>query len=130
VQLPLGPGLIGQVCPRLVPVGATRRTFKIEVFVVRVGEWGGHLLVDCNDPLEVHKFCSTYPALEFQARAGVPVQDAVRVELEAMSWHAGLDGKRRPRDVAQVDARTGSKSLQASNGRKKQTMQAQTDTRH
>ena len=25
--------------------------FKIELFVVRVGEWGGHVLVDCDDPL-------------------------------------------------------------------------------
>ena len=24
-------------------------------------EWGGHLLVDCDDPLAVHKFCSTLP---------------------------------------------------------------------
>ena len=24
--------------------------FKIELFVVRVGEWGGHMLVDCDDP--------------------------------------------------------------------------------
>ena len=24
--------------------------FKIEFFVVRVGDWGGHLLVDCDDP--------------------------------------------------------------------------------
>ena len=23
---------------------------KIEFFVVRVGEWGGHMLVDCDDP--------------------------------------------------------------------------------
>jgi len=36
-----------------------------ELFVVRVGEWGGHVLVDCDDPLAVHKFCSTYPAFEF-----------------------------------------------------------------
>jgi uncharacterized protein DUF3303 len=32
--------------------------FKIEFFVIRVGDWGGHLLVDCDDPLAVHKFCS------------------------------------------------------------------------
>ena len=31
--------------------------FKIELFVVRVGEWGGHVLVDCDDPLTVHKVC-------------------------------------------------------------------------
>ena len=26
--------------------------FKIELFVVRVGEWGGHMLVDCDDPAD------------------------------------------------------------------------------
>jgi hypothetical protein len=58
--------------------------FKIELFVVRVGEWGGHLLVDCDDPLAVHKFCSTLPAFEMQARPVIAVEDAVRVELEAI----------------------------------------------
>ena len=42
--------------------------FKIEFFVVRVGDWGGHLLVDCDDPLTVHKFCSMLPAFEMEAR--------------------------------------------------------------
>ncbi len=55
--------------------------FKIELFVVRVGEWGGHMLVDCDDPLAVHKVCSTWPAFEFQARPVIAVEDAVRVAL-------------------------------------------------
>ena len=63
---------------------------KIELFVVRVGEWGGHVLVDCDDPLAVHKFCSTYPSFVFEARPVVPVMDAVRVELEAIAWRDGL----------------------------------------
>ena len=25
--------------------------FKIEFFVIRVGEWGGHMLMECDDPL-------------------------------------------------------------------------------
>jgi muconolactone delta-isomerase len=37
--------------------------FKIESFVIRVGDWGGYMLMDCDDPLEVHKFCSMLPAL-------------------------------------------------------------------
>jgi hypothetical protein len=61
--------------------------FKIEV------EWGGHMLVDCDDPLAVHKFCSMLPAFEFQARPVVPVEDAIRVELEAMAWRDSLSGK-------------------------------------
>jgi hypothetical protein len=67
--------------------------FKIESFVVRVGEWGGHMLVECDDPLAVHKFCSTYPAFEFQARPVIDVEDAVRVEQEAIAWRDGLKRK-------------------------------------
>jgi hypothetical protein len=65
--------------------------FKIEAFVVRVGDWGGYLLAECEDPLTVHKFCSMLPAFEFEARAVIPVEDAVRVELEMMDWRDGLE---------------------------------------
>jgi muconolactone delta-isomerase len=64
--------------------------FKIESFVIRVGDWGGYMLLDCDDPLAVHKFCSMLPAFEFQARPVVPVMDAVRVELEAIRFRDGL----------------------------------------
>jgi muconolactone delta-isomerase len=66
--------------------------FKIESFVVQVGEWDGHMLVDCDDPLTIHQVCSTFPAFEFQARPVIAVDDAVRVELEAMAWRDGLKG--------------------------------------
>lgn len=66
--------------------------FNIELMVVRVGEWGGHMLVDCDDPVEVHKVCSTFPAFEFQARPVIPVEDAVRAELETIEWRDGLQG--------------------------------------
>ena len=64
--------------------------FKIEQFLVRVGDWGGYMLADCDDPATVHKLCSTFPAFEFQARPVIPVEDAVRVELEAIAWRDGL----------------------------------------
>src|SRR6185437_15715755 len=35
--------------------------FKIEFFVIRVGEWGGHMLMECDDPVTIHKFCSMLP---------------------------------------------------------------------
>jgi hypothetical protein len=63
------------------------------MFVVRVGDCGGHVLVECADPLTVHKVCSTFPAFTFEARPVVPVMDAMRVELEAMAWRNELDGK-------------------------------------
>jgi Domain of unknown function (DUF3303) len=67
--------------------------FKIEFFVVRVGDWGGHLLVDCDDPLTVHKFCSMLPAFTMEARPVIAVADAVRAELEVMAWRDGLTSK-------------------------------------
>ena len=64
--------------------------FKIEFFVIRVGEWGGHMLVDCDDPLTIHKFCSMLPAFVFQVHPVVRVEDAVRGELEVIAWRDGL----------------------------------------
>ena len=67
--------------------------FKIEMFVVRVGDWGGYMLVDCDDPLTVHKFCSMLPAFTMEARPVVPVMDAVRAELEVMEWRDKISAK-------------------------------------
>ena len=41
--------------------------FKIELFVIRVGDWGGYMMLDCDDPTAVHKFCSMLPAFVFEA---------------------------------------------------------------
>ena len=64
--------------------------FNIEMFVIRVGDWGGSMLADCDDPVEVHKFASMLPAFEFQARPVIPIEDAVRGELEVMAWRDKL----------------------------------------
>ena len=64
--------------------------FKIELFVIRVGDWGGYMLADCDDPREVHKFCSMLPAFTFEARPVIPIEDAVSGELEVMAWRDGL----------------------------------------
>jgi len=52
------------------------------------------MLGDCDDPAAVHKVCSTFPAFEFLARPMIPVEDAVRGELEAIAWRDGL--RRKP----------------------------------
>jgi muconolactone delta-isomerase len=64
--------------------------FKIELFVIRVGDWGGYMLLDCDDPRAVHKFCSMLPAFVFEARPVIPIDDAVRVELESIAFRDGL----------------------------------------
>jgi hypothetical protein len=48
------------------------------------------MLADCNDPLTVHKFYSMLPAFEFQARLVISVEDAIRGELEVITWREGL----------------------------------------
>jgi hypothetical protein len=67
--------------------------FKIELFVIRVGDWGGYMMLDCDDPTAVHKFCSMLPAFVFEARPVIPIADAVRVELEAIAFRDGLQKK-------------------------------------
>src|SRR3954469_24696290 len=67
--------------------------FKIEMFVIRAGDWGGYMLLECAARLAVHKFCSMLPAFVFEARPVVPVMDAVRVELEAIAFRDELKGK-------------------------------------
>jgi hypothetical protein len=52
---------------------------------VAMATGGGHGLVDCDDPLAIRKFCSTLPAFTMEARPVIPVEDAVRVELEAIA---------------------------------------------
>jgi muconolactone delta-isomerase len=67
--------------------------FKIELFVIRVGDWGGYMLLDCDDPTAVHKFCSMLPAFVFEARPVIPIDDAVRVELESIAFRDSLKRK-------------------------------------
>src|SRR3989442_5498227 len=37
--------------------------FKIELFVIRVGDWGGDMMLDCDDPLAGRKVWSMLPAV-------------------------------------------------------------------
>jgi muconolactone delta-isomerase len=64
--------------------------FKIECFVVRVGDWGGYMLAEVDDVIEIHKLCSMLPAFRFEVRPVVPVEVAIRGELEVMDWRDKL----------------------------------------
>ena len=61
-------------------------TWTIHCFVVRLGEWGGYLVMECEDITELHKFCSAFPGFSFDVSPVLDIGDAVRVELEAISW--------------------------------------------
>jgi len=64
--------------------------FKIHFFVIRVGEWGGHMLMECDDLVTIHKFCSMLPAFVFEVHPVISVEEAVRGELEVIAWRDGL----------------------------------------
>jgi len=56
--------------------------FKIELFVIRVGDWGGYMLLDCDDPAAVHKFCSMLPVCA-QAAGQYRIDSAARIARKA-----------------------------------------------
>jgi len=63
---------------------------KIEQFLVRVGEYGGFMLVETDDVLAMHKLTSTFPAFQFRVDVVIDIQPAVGVEVEAIVWRDGV----------------------------------------
>jgi hypothetical protein len=61
--------------------------------VIRVGDWGGYMLPDCDDPTAVREFCSMLPAFVFEGGPIIPIDGAVRVGLEAIAFRDGLKCK-------------------------------------
>jgi hypothetical protein len=51
------------------------------------------MLVECDDPVTVHKFCSMLPAFEFQARPVISVEGAIKGAFEVIAWRDGLKSK-------------------------------------
>ena len=66
-------------------------TFRIEFFVILVGEWGGQMLVECDVLTAIHKLTTSLAAFHFEVRPVIPIEEAVRSELEAMARRDGLN---------------------------------------
>ncbi len=50
-------------------------------------------LMECDDPVTIHKFCSMLPAFVFEVHPVITVEEAVRGELEVIAWRDGLKHK-------------------------------------
>jgi hypothetical protein len=61
-------------------------SFAIQQFVVRVGEYGGYMIVETDKPTDIHYICSVYAAFEFKVEPVVDVMDAVAVEVQAIEY--------------------------------------------
>lgn len=63
----------------------------IRQFLVRVGDYGGYMLVETDEPAAIHKLTSSFPALAFRAETVLDINDAVGVELEAIAWRDSVE---------------------------------------
>jgi hypothetical protein len=55
-------------------------------FVVRVGDYGGYMVLETDKPTDIHYMTSVLAVLEFKVEPVVDVMDAVAVELEAIDY--------------------------------------------
>ncbi len=61
-------------------------SFLIHQFVVRVGDYGGYMIVETDTPTDIHYFTSFFAVLEFRVELVVDVMDAVAAEVKAIAF--------------------------------------------
>jgi hypothetical protein len=61
-------------------------SFKIHQFVVRIGDYGGYMVVETDKPADIHYVTSVYAAFEFKVEPAVDVMDAVAEQLKAIDY--------------------------------------------
>jgi hypothetical protein len=61
-------------------------SFTIHQFVIRVGDYGGYMVVDTDKPTDIHYFTSVFAAFEFKVEPVVDVMDAVAAEVKAIEY--------------------------------------------
>jgi hypothetical protein len=61
-------------------------SFKVHQFVIRIGDYGGYMIIETDTPIDIHFFTSTFAVFEFKVEPVVDVMDAVAVELKAFEY--------------------------------------------
>ena len=64
----------------------TPASLTIQQFVVRVGEFGGYIIVETDQPTDIHYFTTVFAVFEFKVEPVVDVMDAVAVEVQAIEY--------------------------------------------
>ena len=59
-------------------------------FLVRVGESGGHAVVETEDPAALQRLATAFAVFEFRVEPVLDVMDAVAAEVEAIAWRDSL----------------------------------------
>jgi hypothetical protein len=60
--------------------------FSIHQFVVRVGDYGGYMIVDTDSVADFHFVTSTFAGFEFKVEPVMDVMDAVAAEMKAIEY--------------------------------------------
>ena len=63
---------------------------NITEFLVRVGEFGGYMVVETDSPSDIHKLTTIFAAFQFKLEPVLDVMDAVAAEAEAIAWRNSL----------------------------------------
>jgi hypothetical protein len=61
-------------------------SFTVHQFVVRIGDYGGYMIVETDNPTDIHYVTSVFAVFEFKVEPVVDVMDAVAVEVEAIEY--------------------------------------------
>jgi Domain of unknown function (DUF3303) len=61
-------------------------SFSMLQFVVRVGNYGGYMILETDKPADIHYVTSVYAAFEFKVEPVVDVMDAVTEQLKAFEY--------------------------------------------
>jgi hypothetical protein len=61
-------------------------SFSIPQFVIRVGDYGGYMIVETDKPTDIHYFTSFFAVFEFKVALVVDVMDAVAAEVAAIEF--------------------------------------------
>jgi len=55
-------------------------------FVVRVGDYGGYMILETDNPTDIHYLSSIFAVFEWKVEPVVDVMEAVAVELKAFEY--------------------------------------------
>ena len=61
-------------------------SLDIHQFVVRVGEFGGYMVLETDNVADVQKLTTTFAVFQFRLEPVMDVMDAVAAEDEGIAW--------------------------------------------
>jgi hypothetical protein len=61
-------------------------SFTMKEFVIRVGDYGGYMIVETDKPADIHYVTSIFAAFEFKVEPVLDIMEAVAAEHKAIEY--------------------------------------------